>query len=176
MTATATAPVPARSRADRLIEELHREAGYTRRVLERLPEDRLDWRPHPRSMALGELALHTAQLPLGVTMLVEQLDTEVPNVLRPMPASRDEVIAALERAVEHASARLAEWGDDGLAATWRLLLDGRMMMESERGDVLRAILFNQTYHHRGQLTVYLRLLDVPVPAIYGPSADESPFG
>lgn len=173
---TATAPTPTKSRAARMIEELRAEAGYTRRVLERVPDDRFDWRPHPRSMAVGELALHTAQLPRGVTMLVEALDTEMPDVPRTMPASTAEILAALEHGVEYAAARLAEWGDEGLAAAWRLRMRGEVVIENERGDVLRAILFNQTYHHRGQLTVYLRLLGIPVPAIYGPSADENPFG
>lgn len=109
-------------------------------------------------------------------MLVEDLEIEMPDLPPTVPAPRAEVIAEHEQGVAHAAARLAEWWDDGLAATWRLSAGGRFLMESERGDALRAILFNQTCHHRGQLTVYLRLLDIPVPAIYGPSADENPFG
>lgn len=171
MTATATT----KSRAERMIEELHAEAGHTRRVLERIPEDRLHWRPHPRSMSIGELAMHTAQLPWGITMLVESLDTDMPEVPRTMPASSAALLEAHAHGVDYAATRIAEWGDAGLAETWRLHMGGQVVVENERGDVLRAILFNQTCHHRGQLTVYLRLLDIPVPAIYGPSADENPF-
>lgn len=170
-----TAPTPTKTRADRMIEELHREAAITRRVIERVPDERLDWRPHPKSRSVGELALHTAQLPWGVTMMVEDLDTEMPDLPPTVATSRADTVEALEQGIAYAASRLAEWGDEGLAATWRLRMGGKLLIEEERGDALRAILFNQTYHHRGQLTVYLRLLDIPVPSVYGPSADENPF-
>ena len=162
--------------AERLIAELTAESETTRRVLERVPEDHLPWRPHPKSMALGQLALHLARLPLGITALVEALRVEVPTVPLPEPATRDELLDALAGSVAHAAGRIAAWGDDGLAAPWTLTRDGAPLVTMPRGAVLRSLLLNHSYHHRGQLTVYLRLLDVPVPPVYGPTADERPFG
>jgi uncharacterized damage-inducible protein DinB len=161
--------------AGRMIAELTRESEMTRRVLERVPEDRLRWKPHARSMSLGQLALHVAQLPLGIASLVERLTVEAPTVPFVEPASRREILEALERSVAYATERLAAWSDEELAALWTLTLDGAVLVALPRGEVLRSLLLNHSYHHRGQLTVYLRLLDVPVPPVYGPTADENPF-
>jgi uncharacterized damage-inducible protein DinB len=158
-----------------MIAELTREAETTRRVLERVPDDRLSWKPHPKSMSLGQLALHVAQLPLGIAMLVERLTVELPTVPLVEPASRGEILDALERSVAHATERLAAWGDEGLDAPWTLTRDGAALVTMPRGEVLRALMLNHSYHHRGQLTVYLRLLDVPLPPVYGPTADENPL-
>jgi uncharacterized damage-inducible protein DinB len=144
-------------------------------VLERVPEDRLAWRPHAKSMSLGQLALHLAQLPYGITMLVERLAVEVPNVPLGQPASRREILDALEQSVAHAVERLAAWSDEDLDARWTLTRGGAILMSRTRGEVLRSLLLNHTYHHRGQLTVYLRLSDVPLPPVYGPTADENPL-
>ena len=163
------------SAAARMIAELRRESETTRRVLERVPDDRLGWKPHARSMSLGQLALHLAQLPLGITTLVERLTTEVPAVPLVQPASRREILDALEQGVAHAAERLAAWGDAGLEAQWTLTREGAVLVSQPRGDVLRSLMLNHSYHHRGQLTVYLRLLDVPLPPVYGPTADENPF-
>ena len=160
---------------DAMIAELTREAATTRRLLERVPEERFGWRPHARSMSLGQLALHLAVLPLGVTNLVEQLRVGLPTVPLPEPASRAELLATLEGSVAHATQRLAAWTDEDLAAEWTLQRDGVPLMALPRGEVLRALLLNHSYHHRGQLTVYLRLLDVPLPPVYGPTADENPL-
>lgn len=168
-------PPATTSRAGRMIAELARESEATRRVLERLPEDRLGWRPHDKSMSLGQLALHLAQLPLGIAMLVERLTVELPSVPLTQPASRAEVLEALERSVAHATDCLAAWGDDGLDAPWTLMQDGAVLFSRTRGEVLRTLMLNHSYHHRGQLTVYLRLLGVPLPPVYGPTADETPF-
>jgi uncharacterized damage-inducible protein DinB len=158
-----------------MIAELSREAEATRRVLERVPEDRFDWRPHEKSMSLGQLALHLAQLPLAITQLVEQLVVEPPTVPLPVPASRRALVDTLERSVAYATERLASWSDQDLAASWSMMRDGAVLLTLPRGAVLRTIMLNHSYHHRGQLTVYLRLLDVPVPSVYGPTADENPF-
>ena len=166
---------PARSRSAKLIEELTGEARTTRRLLERLPEDRFDWKPHAKSMTLGQLSMHIAGLPLGIAMLVEQLSVEAPVVPLPSPRSRSEVLESLDRSIEEASRRLAEWSDQDLDAEWTLTVKGAPILSMPRGDLLRALMFNHVYHHRGQLTVYLRLLDVPLPPTYGPTADESPF-
>jgi uncharacterized damage-inducible protein DinB len=163
------------SRTAALIAELTRESASTQRVLERVPEDRLAWKPHARSMSLGQLALHLAQLPFGIAMLVEQLVVEVPVVPLEQPRSRREILDALNRSVAYAAERLAGWGDEGLDATWTLTRQGAVLFELPRGEVLRSIMLNHIYHHRGQLTVYLRLLDVPLPSIYGPTADENPL-
>jgi uncharacterized damage-inducible protein DinB len=163
------------SRAGQLIAELAQESATTRRVLERVPEDRLAWKPHAKSMSLGQLALHLAQLPFGIASLVEQLVVEAPVVPLDQPGSRREILEALDRSVAHATERLADWGDEGLEAPWTLTLRGAPLMTLPRGDVVRSIMLNHSYHHRGQLSVYLRMLDVPLPPVYGPTADENPL-
>ena len=158
-----------------LIEELKQEAEGTRRVLERVPEDRLAWRPHARSMSLGELALHVAQVPGAVSGLLEGPSGEAPDFShRPEAGSGKELLDTLERGVAEATGRLAAWGEEGLAAEWRLTREGETLMALPRIGMVRSIMLNHWYHHRGQLMVYLRLLDVPVPAVYGDSADEEP--
>jgi uncharacterized damage-inducible protein DinB len=163
------------TRTARLVAELRRESESTRRVLERVPEDRLEWRPHPRSMTLGQLALHLARLPLGIAMLVERLRVELPTVPLDQPHARAELTDALARSVEYAEARLDEWGDAGLDEEWTLQQDGTTLFTQQRGEIVRTLMLNHSYHHRGQLLVYLRLLDLPLPPIYGPTADENPF-
>jgi uncharacterized damage-inducible protein DinB len=165
----------ATTRAERLIAELTRESHTTRRVLERLPEDRLAWRPHEKSMTVGQLALHLARLPLGIAMLVERLTVEAPTVPLGQPTSRREVLDALDESVAYAVERLSGWSDEDLDAQWTLTYRGAVLVSRGRGEVLRSLMLNHTYHHRGQLTVYLRLLDVPLPPVYGPTADENPF-
>ena len=166
---------PARARSAKLIDELTSEARTTRRILERLPEDRFDWKPHAKSMTLGQLSLHIAGLPVGIAMLAEQLSVEAPVVPLPTPRSRSEVLEAFDRSIAEASRRLAGWSDEDLDAQWTLTVKGAPTFITPRGDLLRALMFSHVYHHRGQLTVYLRLLDVPLPPTYGPTADESPF-
>lgn len=168
--------LPASGPASRLIAELTSESETTRRLLERLPEDRLAWRPHAKSMSLGQLALHFAQLPLGITAIVERPTAEVPDVPLPEPTSRREVLDALEGSVAQAVERLAAWGDAGLDAPFAFTRHGAVVARMSRGEALRSLLLNHVYHHRGQLTVYLRLLDVPLPPVYGPTADEQLFG
>lgn len=162
---------------DSLIEELKQEAGATRRVLERVPEDELSWTPHPKSMSLGQLALHVAQTPGGVAELLSGPTAEPPDFsTRPQAASRAELLATLDESVANATAKLSSWGDEGLAVEWRMVRGAETLMALPRGGMVRAIMLNHWYHHRGQLLVYLRLLGVPIPAIYGDSADEpAPF-
>lgn len=163
------------SRTESLIAELEQEAATTRRVLERLPEDRLSWRPHAKSMSAGQLGLHTAGLPGAFAEILDERVLEVPDVPLPEPDSVEEMLSTLEESVESATRKLGEWDDEGLAEVWRMTRGGETVLELPRGSMLRAGLLNHWYHHRGQLTVYLRLLDVPVPAVYGPSADEDGF-
>ena len=162
-------------RASAMIAELQRESEATRRVLERVPEQHLEWRPHTKSMTVGQLALHLAQLPLGIAMLVEQLRVPLPTVPLDQPQAVRELLDALDRSVAHATARLEAWGDAGLDAVWSLEHEGQVLIAQPRGEILRTLMLNHSYHHRGQLAVYLRLLHVPVPPIYGPTADETPF-
>lgn len=160
---------------DALVAELTEEAAATRRVLERVPEDKLSWAPHPKSMSLGVLALHVAMIPGALAELLSEPTREMPTVPRPEATSRAEILSALEESVAAASARLSAWGEEDLMAEWRLTHGGETILARPRVAVVRAVMLNHWYHHRGQVLVYLRLLDVPVPAVYGPSADENPF-
>ena len=152
--------------------ELKREAESTRSLLERLPEDKFSWRPNPRSMSLGQLALHAAGVPGGLALLLDEVVSEVPVVPLPEPTTRKELLDALESSVSIADSKLREWGEDGLRDTWKLVSKGETVLEAPRFDMARTLMFNHVYHHRGQLTVYLRLLGIPVPGMYGPSADD----
>jgi uncharacterized damage-inducible protein DinB len=160
-----------------ILQELEQESTTTRRVLERVPADKLGWKPHPKSMSLGQLAMHVASVPGFIcewaTADVRQL---AGNFGPPQPASRDEILAAHAASLEKSKAALASIGDVGLDRMWQLNThDGQSVMAMPKGALIRSVGMNHVYHHRGQLSVYLRLLDVPVPSIYGPSADDNPF-
>ena len=161
--------------SDLLSQELDQEAQTTRRVLERVPDDRLAWKPHDKSMSLGQLALHVATVPGNVAQMAMQSSVQVPDFTQPAAATAAELVPALEESVATAKGILANLDDEGMAGTWTAKAGDREVMSVPRGVVFRSILFNHWYHHRGQLSVYLRLLDIPVPSIYGPSADENPF-
>ncbi len=161
---------------DGLLQELEQEARTTRRVLERVPDDRLTWRPHEKARTLGELALHVARVPGGIAELVASPSpAQLPQLTDTIPENASELIPALERSIAKARTALGSMSDAELTATWRLMLGERELFASPRAALLRSIMLNHWYHHRGQLTVYLRELGVPVPSIYGPSADENPF-
>ncbi len=161
--------------ADGFIMELEQESAATRRVMERLPEDRLSWKPHPKSMSLGQLALHTARIPGNIANMLSADITEGPKGEQAEAKSRAEVLDALTASVTEGTARLKSWDDAQMMATWTFTMGGRTIMSAPRVGMVRMIMFNHLYHHRGQLQVYLRLLDVPVPSVYGPTADENPF-
>lgn len=161
---------------DPIIAELANEGRTTRTVLERVPEDRFSWRPHEKSMSLGELAMHIATIPRGIADLLNELEAEVPKVSSVEPSTREELLAALEESVAHARSRVESWGDTGLKERWSMMIDGRPVLTASRIGMVRSLMLNHWYHHRGQLTVYLRLLGVSLPPVYGPTADESPFG
>ena len=161
---------------DGMLQELEQEALTTRRVLERVPDDRLAWRPHPKARSLGELAMHIATTPGGVARLSATSPAQAPDFgADPMPARAADLLPALDGSLDDAKAVLRGFDDAALAATWRLMRGDRELLAMPRGALLRAIMLNHWYHHRGQLTVYLRQLGVPVPSVYGPSADENPF-
>jgi uncharacterized damage-inducible protein DinB len=161
-----------------LLEELEREAGRTRRTLEQVPTGRDDWKPHPKSMPLGRLAGLVATMPSWISLIIDQdeLDLNPPagggQYHQP---STDKLVEALDRDVAKARESLSRTNDNFLLTTnWRLLVSSKVVSEMPRHVVLRDT-FNHLAHHRGQLTVYLRLNDRKVPAIYGPSADEQSF-
>ena len=161
---------------DGLLQELEAEAQTTRRVLERVPDSRLAWRPHEKARTLGELALHVAIVPGGVAELFGgPSPAQAPQFTDPSPKSASELIPELDQSIAKAKKVLGGMDDATLMATWRLMQGERELFALPRVALLRSIMLNHWYHHRGQLTVYLRALGVPVPSIYGPSADENPF-
>jgi len=158
-----------------LLQELEQEAHTTKRVLERVPADRLGWKPHDRSMSLGQLALHVATVPGAIAEIAGQSPFQVPEFNQPSATSAAELVPALEQSVAKARAILSEMDDAALAKMWRVVDGDREVMALPVGAVLRSIMLNHWYHHRGQLSVYLRQVGAIVPSIYGPSADENPF-
>ena len=162
--------------ADTLLAEMDQEARATARVLERVPQAHLSWRPHPRSMSLGQLALHVATIPGNVAQFaVPDIVPEPPAFVQPEATTAAGLLAALDQSLAQARWLLGGFDDASMAATWRLMSGGRELMAVPRGALLRSVMLNHWYHHRGQLVVYLRMHDVPLPSVYGPSADESPF-
>ena len=162
--------------ADMLIMELDREAQTTRRVLERVPTDKLTWKPHTKSMTLRQLAQHVATIPGGISAMAKHDGYDVEKFSEP-PAleTTAAILAAFDASVAQAKTNLAATDDAAMMKNWSFNMGGKPIMTVPRIGVFRSMLLNHLYHHRGQLTVYLRLLNVPVPSIYGPSADENPF-
>ena len=158
-----------------MLQELEQETQTTRRVLERVPNEHLSWRPHPKARTLGQLALHVATVPAGVAELALRSPAQAPDFADPSPRSASELVPALEQSITRAKQALGGMDDAALMATWRLMRGDREVLALPRVAFLRSVMLNHWYHHRGQLTVYLRELNVPIPSIYGPSADENPF-
>jgi uncharacterized damage-inducible protein DinB len=160
-----------------ILEEFRAEVATTQRVLERVPAEKLTWKPHAKSMSLGQLAWHVATTPGGVSRIAQQssFDVSQGNFVPPQPGSKAEILQAFEQSCRDAEAFLQGLADRQAVESWRLLNKGAEVFAKPRISVIRSIMLNHWYHHRGQLSVYLRLLDVPVPIIYGRSADESPF-
>lgn len=160
-----------------LIGEIDMETPATRQMLERVPADKLAWRPHEKSMTLGQLALHVAGTPGMVSQFLTMDEVPPPEFGdNPQPASKDEILSALEESVETAKGVLAGMSPSDAESIFRIVQDGQEVMAMPKAVLARAILLNHWYHHRGQLSVYLRLLDVSVPATYGASADENAMG
>jgi uncharacterized damage-inducible protein DinB len=159
--------------------QLEREAPISRRILERVPEGRPDWKPHEKSMPLGYLAMLVATMPSWVAMAITQdeLDLNPPGGKAPGPqrwTTTGELVQALATSVAQARAALGGTRDEHLMTPWRLLVAGRVVLEDPRHVVI-ADTFTHMTHHRGQLSVYLRLNGAPLPSIYGPTADERTF-
>jgi uncharacterized damage-inducible protein DinB len=160
---------------DALLQELEQEAATTKRVLERVPADKLAWKPHEKSMSLGQLALHVATTPGAVAQMTQQSPFQIPSFTQPSAESAAALLPALDRSLAAARDVLRGMVDADLAKTWRVVNGDTELMAMPVGAVLRTIMLNHWYHHRGQLSVYLRQVGALVPSIYGPSADENPF-
>ena len=160
-----------------LIAELDAEVPATRRVLERLPEDRFDWRPHPKSMTVAQLAQHVATIPATVARFTGLDGFEAPvNAPDYKPAeSREALLKTFDASIAALRDALGQLDETSANATWRLTAGGREIFAVPKMGMVRTMGLNHWYHHRGELVVYLRLLDVPVPVVYGRSADENPF-
>jgi uncharacterized damage-inducible protein DinB len=160
---------------DSLLPEFDREMGLTRRALERVPDGRFDFKPHPTSVTLGRLAEHLTEMPLWATTTLTQSDLEA-TVQRPAnykpPATRAEVLALFDGCLKTARAALVNKTDGEFAAPWTLTNNGKEVFTMPKFAVMRNFVLNHMIHHRGQFLVYLRMLGVPVPSIYGPSGDE----
>lgn len=163
--------------ADPYLHELTHEASVTERVLDRVPEAHLGWRPHAKSLSLGQLALHVAMIPGQLSQFISDDAMDFGTVARTYPGagSRQELVDAHGSSLDCARSYLASLSDERATAVWTLSAGGHPIFAAPRTVALRSFLFNHWYHHRGQLLVYLRLLDVPVPSVYGPTADENPF-
>ena len=173
-----TAPAAPASRpplAHLALGDFAHELATTRRVLERVPDAHWDFKPHPRSMSIGQLAAHLSNLPRWGVLTLGGSEFDVadgPARQQNPPATRDAVLAKFDAHVAEARAALAGADDAHLGGTYTVRDGGRVVTAMPRAAMLRAMILSHIIHHRGQLSVYLRLLDVPVPSIYGPSADE----
>ena len=159
-----------------LLPEFDQEVASTRKALERLPDDKFDWKPHDKSSTLGGLAGHLASLPNLASMAIGQDSLEVTT--RPKPpkmSNRAEVLAVFDKTTAEARKAIAAATDEQLMKPWSLLYGDKKLFTMPKAAVLRTFFMNHLIHHRGQFTVYLRLKNVPVPSIYGPSAVENPF-
>jgi uncharacterized damage-inducible protein DinB len=163
-----------------LLPEFDHEMANTRKTLERVPDDKFAWKPHEKSMPMGNLAIHLATLPGWTVQTLQQESLDLaPAGGEPfkLPEAKNtkEVVAMFDKSVTEARAVLAEATDEQLMKQWSLLMTGKVIFTMPRAAVLRSFVMSHSIHHRAQLGVYLRLNNVPVPSIYGPSADEGGF-
>ena len=165
---------------DAILPEFDMEMDNTRRTLERVPDDKFSWQPHPKSGTLGWMAGHVANLPMWAVMTMKQDSLNLapasgPAPTMPKPSNRKELLQVFDKNRADARAALAAADDAAYAKPWALLMGDQELFREPRAAVLRRMVLNHLIHHRGQLTMYLRLLDVPVPGLYGPSADDQTF-
>jgi len=166
------------SLAAALVSDLEEEAVKTRKLLAVVPEGRMDWKPHEKSMSLGQLVGHVAENPAWIpAMLEDEMDfAELMKDYRPFaPRDRSEALEALERNVRTASEAVRGRDDGLLEGTWTARMGDKVLMSLPKHKAIRETGIHHWVHHRGQLTVYLRLLDVPLPGLYGPTADQASF-
>lgn len=157
------------------IADLEREAEATRKVLERVPEGKPDWKPHEKSMPLGYLAELVARLPSWIEFMVNQDELELMSYKKEPLRTVSELLKGLEEGVAASRKALADSTDEHLMKNWKLIVHGQVVSDQPRHIAIRDAVFSHLSHHRGQLTVYLRLNEAAVPAIFGPSADEGSF-
>lgn len=158
---------------DPILMEMSHEAATTRRLLERLPAQHLTWKPHEKSMTMGRLATHIAEIPGWVSTILDKDGFEIgaSNYTPQTAGSVAEVLEMFDRSMAMAEAAIRQQTMERLSDTWRITKQGQVIVEMPRMGVIRSLLLNHLIHHRGQLSVYLRLKDVPLPSIYGPTAD-----
>ena len=158
-----------------LIPELQHEAANTIKMLKTVPEEKLDWRPHPKSMTLGRLASHLSDMMhwMTVTLTTDELNFATSNYRTNIATSSQQLVQQFEDAYHQALETLKSASDEVMREKWTMRNGDHIIFELPRVAVLRSFSLSHLIHHRGQLSVYLRLLDVPVPGMYGPSADES---
>jgi uncharacterized damage-inducible protein DinB len=162
--------------AEAMLAEFEQESITTRKFLERVPRNKLGWKPHGKSMSVGQLALHIASAPAQLVEMAGKDEVPMPDFGGPLPepGSVGEVLDAFERSIAAVQKAVLSFDDSKMQAVWKGTRNGKDVFVMPRVALLRSILLNHCYHHRGQLSVYLRILDVPVPSTYGPSADELP--
>jgi|SRR4030095_5191823 uncharacterized damage-inducible protein DinB len=166
--------------AKSLLPEFDNEMANTRKTLERVPDGKFDWKPHQKSTAMGGLATHLSNIPTWAVYAIEQDSLDLAPGGKPMPPvsiaqSQRELLSTFDANIQRARAAIAGASDEELMKPWSLQQAGNTLLTVPKGAVLRNFVLNHIIHHRAQLGVYLRLNDIPVPSIYGPSADESPF-
>ena len=166
--------------SDALLPEFDLEMANTRKTLERVPAEKFDWKPHSKSMTMGNLATHLSNLPTWTNYTIAQDSLDLAPGGVPLPGatpvtSTEELLETFDKNVATARAAIAGASDEDLFKTWALQRAGNTLMTLPKVAVLRGFVLNHNIHHRAQLGVYLRLNDIPVPSIYGPSADENPF-
>ncbi len=160
--------------AQALLTEFETEAQTTRKFLERLPDDKLAFKPHEKSKTAGNLALHIASIPGMIAQAALEDSWSPPTSGSPEPKSVQEVLEAHDKSVETAKKILPGFDDARMAESWSFIIEGKPMLTIPRAALLRSIMLNHWYHHRGQFGVYLRLMGCKVPSSYGPSGDEAP--
>ena len=157
-----------------MIREIEHEGSQTKRILERIPFGNFNWKPHDKSKAIGALALHVAQTPEWTSRILEAEDFDVQTFKREVPAinSADDLVKLSDANIRKAVEDLQKASDEDMMKIWTLRRGEQVVFSLPRAAAIRAMSMNHLVHHRGQLTVYLRLLNIPVPGLYGPSADE----
>jgi uncharacterized damage-inducible protein DinB len=161
---------------DALLPEFDHEMTVTRKLLERVPEEKLGWKPHAKSYSLGQLAQHVATIPMWGSVTLNQADVDLTGNPAPVEArSRQELLDTFDGHVAATRAALVGKSDGEFMAPWALRRDGHVIFSMPKASVWRSFVMNHLIHHRAQLSVYLRMQDVPLPSMYGPSADEGAF-
>ena len=161
--------------ANEFLAEFETQAPITRKFLERLPEDKLTWKPHQKSLSAGQLAYHIAFVPGAIVQFVRNNPAEAPKSFEfPQPATVAEILKAFDESVEAVRTQLPQFDDAAMREHWRMIAGGRQVLAQPRCEFVRDVMLSHLYQHRGQFSVYLRLLNVAVPASWGPSADEAP--